>query len=49
MRQIADLLKQNYVGEAAEGQQQLLADLEELRDILNSRSTNDTETLVKKL
>lgn len=49
MRQVADELQRNNVGLAAAGQQQILDDLQELRDILNDRGVHDSETLVKQL
>jgi hypothetical protein len=49
MRQTADALKRNQVGIAAEAQQQIADDLEELRNILSDRGTPDSEMLVKQL
>jgi hypothetical protein len=49
MRQAADALKRNQVGIAAEGQQQIADDLDELRNILSDRGTPDSEMLVKQL
>ncbi|MBT4865807.1 MAG: hypothetical protein HON53_11930, partial [Planctomycetaceae bacterium] len=49
MRQTADALKRNQVGIAAEAQQQIADDLEELRNILSDRGNPDSEVLVKQL
>ena len=49
MRETANQLGRNQIGEATQQQQQAIEDLHELSDILKNRSAGDTETLVKKL
>lgn len=49
MREAAELLEQNRVGQAAEQQQQVLEELRELADHLADRQESDLETLVKKM
>ncbi len=49
LRETANQLGRNQIGEATQQQQQALNDLNELSDILKNKSVSDTETLVKKL
>ncbi len=49
LQEAANQITGNQIGEAAAGQNEALADLNELSDILKNRSVSDTETLVKKL
>ncbi len=49
LRETANQLGRNQIGEATQQQQQALEDLSELSDILKNKSVSDTETLVKKL
>lgn len=49
MREAADRLGENRIGDAAGAQQQALENLRDMEDILRNRRESDTETLVKKL
>ncbi len=49
LQEAANQIAKNQIGEAAGQQNEALADLTELADILKNRSVSDTETLVKKL
>lgn len=49
MREAAEQLAQNNIGQAARSQQQVLEELQELNDVLSNRPTSDTEALVKRI